>query len=100
MATNKALIAATAVLALGAWSSAWACYNDCSPGFWKNHFECWYGSGLFCETPTCRDEMLAQLMPQLQEKQKGPASGLERSAAAAVLNAWADRYYGYKICTE
>jgi len=44
--------------------------------------------------------MLAQLMPQLQEKQQGPANGLERAAAAAVLNTWADTYYRYELCND
>jgi hypothetical protein len=92
--------AAAAVAAMLVGSSASACDNACTPGFWKNHVDYWYGSGLFCEGQTCLDNMLKQLMPQLQEKQQGPANGLERAAAAAVLNAWADEYYRYEICND
>ncbi len=96
------LVAAAAVLALSTGPSAWACkYNSCTPGFWKNHVEFFYGSGLICETPECRDAFLAQLMPQLQDKSmSGEDRALQRAHAAAVLNAWADRYYRYNICSD
>lgn len=100
MTAKNLLFCATAVAAMLAGSSVLACDNDCTPGFWKNHTEYWYGSGLFCDSATCLNNMLAQLMPQLQEKQQGPANGVERAAAAAVLNAWADSYYRYEICND
>ena len=102
MTVKRVVMVAAALCAFGAGSSAWACeYNACTPGFWKNHVEFFYGSGLFCETAVCRDAFLAQLEPQLQDKSmSGEDRALQRASAAAVLNAWADGYYGYEICAD
>lgn len=53
---------------------------DCSPGYWKNHTEVWWG--LACTGSGC-DELLTGLTA------KGPGSDAYRDAAASYLNGWA-----------
>jgi hypothetical protein len=62
----------------------------CSPGFYKNHTEVWYGR--CCSGPDC-DEILADL------KERGPGSGYIRAAAAAYLNECFERE-GFQPCED
>jgi len=65
--------------------------NDCSPGFWKNHTDLWFGYA--CTSGTC-DTWLAEL------EAKGPGSSVYRHTRAGYLNAWADGFYGYMVCKD
>jgi hypothetical protein len=67
-------------------------YNECSPGFWKNHQEYW--ATQFCADAACVNLVLEELTS------KGPGSGERRHVTAGALNSWADGYYGGQICTE
>lgn len=64
--------------------------NDCSPGFWKNHTELWFG--LACDAEC--DVWLEQLQA------KGPGSSFTRLSRASYLNAWADGYFGATVCKD
>ena len=65
--------------------------NYCSPGFWKNHTELWYGA-------ICDLECSAQLLADLKAKGKG--SEQIRRDAQAVLNFFADQTYRYAVCED
>lgn len=67
-------------------------YNECSPGFWKNHQEYW--ATQYCGSSACVTAVVTELTSQ------GTGSGERRHVAAAALNSWADGYYGAAICTE
>jgi hypothetical protein len=55
--------------------------KDCSPGYFKNHTEEWFGYDC-CEPLGLTDE---ECLEEL--KAKGPGSEIRRRAAAAALNA-------------
>ena len=65
--------------------------DDCSPGYWKNHTEEWFG--IYCVGTDC-DDLLADL------DARGRGSGDVRDAAAAFLNGAAEAATGTTPCTE
>lgn len=97
----RKLLIASAACAVASTAMAWPdeppppppppAANDCSPGFWKNHTEMWFG--LACTGATC-DAWLGEL------EAKGPGSSFTRLGRASYLNAWADGFYGMTICKD
>jgi hypothetical protein len=95
---GRKLLIAAAACAVASTAMAWPGdppppppTNDCSPGFWKNHTELWFGSA--CTGSTC-DEWLGELQA------RGPGSSYLRLARASYLNAWADGYFGMMVCKD
>jgi hypothetical protein len=54
--------------------------EECSPGFFKNHPEFWFGLGCGDAAGLTDQQLLTML------EAKGPGSGAVRDAAATILN--------------